>query len=241
MKTTENIVLITGGTSGIGLALAKQFLKAGNETIVTGTSETKAEEIQKQLPTIKIELANMLDRAALGRLVSKYSHVNILINNVGIQYNYNFADPAISFDRIDDEVNINLVSHLYLTKQFLPQLLTKQTAAIINISSGLAIVPKQSAPVYCASKAALHSFTQALRWQLEDTTVKVFEVIPPIVDTPMTIGRGRGKISPEALVAEFWTNFERDRYEIKIGKTKLLSILNRMMPKVAEQFMRSGL
>jgi uncharacterized oxidoreductase len=68
----------------------------------------------------------MLDRAALGRLVSKYSHVNILINNVGIQYNYNFADPAISFDRIDDEVNINLVSHLYLTKQFLPQLLTKR-------------------------------------------------------------------------------------------------------------------
>ncbi len=241
MKTTENIVLITGGTSGIGLALAKRFLDLGNEVIVTGTNATKAAEVQSQLPSMQIELADMCDRSALDRLVAKYPHVNILINNVGIQYNFDFADPSISFDRIETELDINLVSHLYLTKQYLPQLLTKSTAAIINISSGLAIVPKQSAPIYCASKAALHSFTRALRWQLEDTTVKVFEIIPPIVDTPMTAGRGKGKISPEALVTEFLTNFERDRYEIQIGKTKLLIILDRIMPTLAEQFIRSGL
>lgn len=174
-------------------------------------------------------------------MVADYPDVNILINNVGIQSNYDFADRAISVDRVDTELDINLVAPLYLTKQFLPQLLTKQSAAIVNISSGLAIVPKQSAPIYCASKAALHSFTRALRWQIESTTVKVFEVIPPIVDTPMTAGRGRGKISPETLVAEFWTDFERDRYEIRIGKTKLLVILDRIMPTLAEQFIRSGL
>jgi uncharacterized oxidoreductase len=241
MKTTDNTVLITGGTSGIGLALAKRFLQEGNEVIVTGTNATKAAEIQNQLPNIKIELADIRDRPALDRLVAKYSDVNILINNVGIQYNYDFADPAIAPSQIDTEIDINLGAPLYLTKQFLPQLLAKPTAAIVNISSGLAIVPKQSAPIYCASKAALHSFTRALRWQLEHTTVKVFEVIPPIVDTPMTAGRGRGKISPDALVAEFWTNFERDRYEIRIGKTKLLVMLDRMMPTLAEQFIRSGL
>jgi uncharacterized oxidoreductase len=241
MKTTENIVLITGGTSGIGLALAKKFLDRSNEVIVTGTNAAKAAAVQSQLPNLQIELADMCDRTALDRLVAKYPHVNILINNVGIQSNFDFADPSISFNRIEAELDINLVSHLYLIKQYLPRLLTKSTAAIINISSGLAIVPKQSAPIYCASKAALHSFTRVLRWQLEDTTVKVFEIIPPIVDTPMTAGRGRGKISPEALVAEFWTNFERDRYEIRIGKTKLLVILDRIMPTLAEQFIRSGL
>jgi short-subunit dehydrogenase involved in D-alanine esterification of teichoic acids len=241
MKTTENIILITGGTSGIGLALARRFLESGNEVIVTGTNAAKAEEVRQQLPSLKVELADMRDRTALDRLASEHQDVNILINNVGIQYNYDFADPEIPFNKIDAELDINLTSHLYLTKQFLPQLQTKQSAAIVNISSGLAIVPKQSAPIYCASKAALHSFSRALRWQLEHTSIKVFEVIPPIVDTPMTAGRGRGKISPEALVAEFWHDFERDRYEMRIGKTKLLVILDRLMPVLAERFIRSGL
>jgi uncharacterized oxidoreductase len=241
MKTSGNIVLITGGTSGIGLAIAKKFIAEGNEVIVTGTNTEKAEAIKKQLPNITIELSDIRDRAALDRLVSNYPNVNILINNVGIQYNYNFADPAIAPAQIDAELDINLIAPLYLTKKFLPSLLTKPTAAIINVSSGLAIVPKQTAAIYCASKAALHSFSKALRWQLEDTNVKVFEIIPPIVDTPMTIGRGRGKISPEALVTEFWSSFVKNRYEIQIGKTKLLVILDRLMPALAEKFMRSGL
>jgi uncharacterized oxidoreductase len=241
MKTSGNIVLITGGTSGIGLALAKKFIAEGNEVIVTGTNAEKAEAVKKQLPNMKIELADIRDRMALDRLVSKYPHVNILINNVGIQSNYNFADSAILPAQIDAELDINLIAPLYLTKKFLPNLLTKPTAAIINVSSGLAIVPKQTAAIYCASKAALHNFSKALRWQLEDTSVKVFEIIPPIVDTPMTIGRGRGKISPEALAIEFWNSFVKDRYEIQIGKTKLLVILNRIMPALAENFMRSGL
>jgi uncharacterized oxidoreductase len=241
MKTTGNIVLITGGTSGIGLAIARKFLDEGNEVIVTGTNADKAAAVQSELPNLKIELADIRDRSALDRLVSEYPDVNILINNVGIQYNYEFADPKILSAQIDAELDINLVAPLYLTKQFLPQLLKKQSAAVINVSSGLAIVPKQSAAIYCASKAALHSFSRSLRWQLEDTSVKVFEIIPPIVDTPMTAGRGKGKISPEALVAEFWNNFGRDRYEIQIGKTKLLVMLDRIMPKLAEQFIRSGL
>jgi uncharacterized oxidoreductase len=143
MKTSGNIVLITGGTSGIGLALAKKFIAEGNEVIVTGTNAEKAEAVKKQLPNIKIELDDIRDRIALDRLVFKYPNVNILINNVGIQYNYNFADTAISPAQIDTELDINLIAPLYLTKIFLPSLLTKPTAAIINVSSGLAIVPKR--------------------------------------------------------------------------------------------------
>lgn len=241
MKTTHHTVLITGGTSGIGLALAKRFLSEGNAVIITGTSAKKAEAVKRELPMLTIELTDVRDRPALEKLVYRYPDVNILINNAGIQYNYNFADTDITPAQISTELDINLLSPLYLTKLFLPQLLSHPTAAIINVSSGLGIVPKQSAPVYCASKAALHSFSKALRWQLEGTSVRVFEIIPPIVDTAMTQGRGRGKITPETLVQEFWRNFSNDRYEMRIGKTKLLFVLQRLMPSLAERIMRPGL
>lgn len=238
MKTTHNTILITGGTSGIGLALAKRFLSAGNTVIVTGTNPQKAEIVKSQLDNVIVELADMRNRQGLKKLLYNYPDINILVNNAGIQYNYDFADSTIGADLIETELDINLISSLYLTKLFLSQLLSKKTAAIINVSSGLGIVPKQSAPVYCASKAALHSFTKTLRWQLEKTHVKVFEIIPPIVDTAMTQGRGRGKISPEALVEEFWNKFTQNHYEIPIGKTKLLLVLQRLMPRLAERIMR---
>jgi len=241
MNTAHNTVLITGGTSGIGFALAQRFLQEGNAVIVTGTNAQKSEAVKNKLPAVTVELADMRDRQALDKLVYNYPDVNILINNAGVQYNYDFADPAIAVEQIEAELDINLLSPLYLTKRFLPQLLTHSTAAIINVSSGLGIVPKQSAPVYCASKAALHSFTKTLRWQLEATSVRVFEIIPPLVDTAMTRGRGRGKIKPEALVEEFWRDFSQDRFEMRIGKTKLLFALGRFMPTLAERIMRSGL
>lgn len=241
VKTTHHTVLITGGTSGIGLALARRFLREGNAVIVTGSNPQKAEAVKYELPMLTVGLADMRDRQALETLVSHYPDINILINNAGIQYNYEFADAAITPAQIATELDINLLSPLHLTKLLLPRLLSHPTAAIINVSSGLGIVPKQSAPVYCATKAALHSFTKTLRWQLEGTSVRVFEIIPPIVDTAMTQGRGRGKISPEALVEEFWHDFCRDRYEMRIGKTKLLFVLQRLMPFLAERIMRSGL
>ena len=241
MKTTHNTVLITGGTSGIGLALAKRFLMEGNTVIVTGTNTQKSEIVKQEFPRLIVELADMRDRQALEKLVYRYPDVNILINNAGVQYNFEFADSKILPEQITDELDINLLSPLHLTKLFLPQLLNHPIAAIINVSSGLGIVPKQSAPIYCASKAALHSFSKTLRWQLEGTSVGVFEIIPPIVDTTMTRGRGRGKITPEALVEEFWHNFRGDRHEMRIGKTKLLFILQRLMPSLAERIMRRGL
>lgn len=241
MRTMHHQVLITGGTSGIGLALAKRFLREGNTVIVTGTNAEKANEVQRHFPMLTVELADMRNRQALEELVYRYPDVNILVNNAGIQYNYNFANAAIAPDQIETEFDINLVSPLYLAKLFLPQLLNHSTAAIINVSSGLGIVPKQSAPVYCASKAALHSFSKSLRWQLESTSVRVFEIIPPIVDTDMTQGRGRDKITPEALVEEFWHDFKHDCFEMQIGKTKLLFALNRLLPSLAERIMRPGL
>ncbi len=107
----------------------------------------------------------------------------------------------------------------------------------MNVTSGLAIVPKKSAPVYCATKAGLRLFTRSLRYQLEPTNIRVFEIVPPVVDTAMTAGRGRGKISSEQLVDQFWTSYGNNRLEIPVGKVKLLLWINRLLPRLAEKIL----
>lgn len=241
MSAQGNTVLITGGASGIGLALARKFLQAQNTVIITGRNAEKLAAVTKILPEIITEVADLKDVNSLKQIVNRYPNVNILINNAGIQYNYEFINPEITTELIEEELYTNLIAPLQLIKLMLPNLLTKPKAAIINVSSGLGLVPKQSAPVYCGSKAGIHIATKALRWQLESTSIKVFEIIAPLVDTPMTQGRGKGKISPEALVEEFWQNFTSDRYEMRIGKTKLLFFLLRWFPQVAEKILRPGI
>lgn len=122
----------------------------------------------------------------------------------------------------------------------LPLLTTKLNAAIVNISSGLAFAPKKTAPIYCATKSAIHNATKALRYQLETATVKVFEIIPPLVDTPMTEERGKGKILPKQLVDEFIKNFSNDKFESNIGKIKLFRFIQRIFPKLADSILKNG-
>lgn len=241
MQTTGHTVLITGGSTGIGFALAKQFVKHRNQVIITGRDAAKLARAQTELPAIQTAHVDMTDRAALHALATRYPAVNVLINNAAIQHNYEFRDPAAPAELIDSEIETNLIGPLVLSKLMLPQLLAHPAAAIINVSSGLGIVPKQAAPVYCATKAAIHSFSKTLRWQLEASSIKVFEIIPPLVDTAMTAGRGTGKITPDALAEAFWHAFERDVLEVPIGKTRLLLHLNRFAPRLAERIMRPGL
>ncbi|WP_414752976.1 SDR family oxidoreductase [Anabaena sp. CCY 9910] len=240
ISTQGNTVLITGGASGIGLALAHKFLQAQNTVIITGRNAEKLAGVKALWPEILTEVADLQDLNVLQKLVNRYPNVNILINNAGIQYNYEFVNPEIMPELIEAELRTNLIAPLQLIKLMLPHLLNKPEAAIINVSSGLGLVPKESAPVYCGSKAGIHIATKALRWQLETTSIKVFEIIAPLVDTPMTQGRGKGKISPDALVNEFWHDFISDRYEMRIGKTKLLFFLQRWFPQMAEKILRPG-
>ena len=119
---------------------------------------------------------------------------------------------------------------------------TGKSAAVVNISSALAIVPKTSAPVYCATKAAIHTFSQALRYQMEDSlpAVRVYEVIPPLIDTQMTRGRGSGKISPRQVAIETFRGLASDQYEIPVGKAKLLRTLHRLVPSVVAKMLRNS-
>jgi short-subunit dehydrogenase involved in D-alanine esterification of teichoic acids len=164
----------------------------------------------------------------------------MLINNAGIQYNYDFLSSSQITYKIDNEIKTNLIAPLQLCALLIPLLQLKPEAAIINISSGLAIAPKKTAPVYCGTKAGIHIFSQALRYQLENSAIKVFEIIPPLVDTPMTAGRGKNKISSQALVEEIWPYFLNNTYEIYIGKARLLNLIYRLSPALALKIMKNG-
>ncbi len=245
MITTGNTVLITGGSSGIGLALAKRFLALDNKVIITGRNKEKLQEIKDELPEVITFAGDLTDKNSLDELVlfmeQQHSDLNILINNAAVQYNYSLIDePELTY-KIDYEVAVNLSVPIKLTALLLPLLMKNKNSAVVNVSSGLFIAPKKSASVYCASKSAIHSFSKTLRYQLEHVDTKVFEIIPALIDTPMTAGRGKSKISAEQLTDEFFRNFRKDKFESYIGKTKLLKFINRFSPKLADSIMKNGL
>ncbi len=248
MKLSGHKVLITGGNGGIGLQLAREFVARGNQVAICGRDTQKlaqAKTLLGDVKTIHSDLAIASQIPVLAReAAEQLGGLSILVNNAGIQRNFSFSqvDPMDIAGDIAEEIQINLTSLITLTAACLPMLKTTESAAVINISSGLAITPKASAPVYCSTKAAVHSFSQALRYQMEDTLpmVKVFEVIPPLVDTQMTRGRGDGKISPRQVAVETFRGLEANQYEIPVGKAKILRILYRLAPKIAAKILRNS-
>lgn len=245
MKISGNTILITGGSSGIGLALAKNFIELDNKVIIVGRDAAKLDSIRKDLPQIITVQCDLGDNTSLQKLVSfireNHSGLNVLINNAAVQYNYNFINKEPLIDKIDYEIETNLAAPVKLTTLLLQTLIKHNESAVVNVSSGLMISPKKSASVYCATKAAIHSFTKTLRYQLEGTNTKVFEIIPPLVETPMTTGRGKTKkISSEQLSHEFLRNFKADKYESYIGKSKLLRWVSQISPKFSDKIMKNG-
>ncbi len=244
MKLTDNTILITGGSSGIGLAILKSFYQLGNKIIIVARDIDKLKEVQIQFPEIAIFQCDLTNQNDIDGLIvfieQNYSNLNMLFNNAAIQYNYDFLTEQNIVNKIDYEVSANLTSTIKLCGLLLPVLLKNENSAIVNVSSGLAISPKKSAPVYCASKAAIHNFTKAFRYQMEGINLKVFEILPPIVETPMTEGRGKNKISPEELVNEFMNDFKKNKEESYIGKSKLLKFINRILPKISDRILKNG-
>ena len=155
------------------------------------------------------------------------------MNNAAVNYRYYFEDEPEPLPKIDYELQVNLIAPIKLTVMLLPLLKAQQEAAVVNVSSGLALASKSITPVYCCSKAGLHSFSMGLRFQLAKTSVKVFEILPPLVDTPMTADRDKKKMSPEKLVDEFLRNFARNRFETNAGIVKVFKWILRIAPKFA--------
>lgn len=244
VRLDDKTVLVTGGASGIGLALATRLLALGNRVLVCGRDPGKldaAVQAHPGLAVLKCDITEAADIERLGATLDhRYGGLDLLINNAGVQYNYRFDDGADHGERIDAEVGINFTAQVRLTDAMLPRLFASPDGAIVNVTSALARVPKESAPVYCATKAGLRVFTQALRYQLEGGPVRVFEVVPALVDTAMTAGRGRNKLSPAALAQEVIDGLRRDRPTILVGKTRLLFALDRCLPGLAARIIRKG-
>lgn len=245
MKLSGNTILITGGSSGIGLALTKKFVSLHNTVIITGRNKQKLERVNETIPGIHTVHGDLSDDNAVTALAEhitlNFPMINVLVNNAAVQFNYSFCDDRVDMRDVDYEIATNLAAPIKLTALLLPMLKKKGESAIVNVSSGLFIAPKKSASVYCATKAAVHSFTKTLRYQLQPSTVKVFEIIPPLVDTPMTEGRGKSKITGDQLADEFIDDFRRNRFESFIGKTKILKFLHRLSPALADNVMKNGL
>lgn len=241
MKIKGNTVLITGGATGIGFSFAEAFVNAGSEVIICGRRETKLKEARNRLPQIHTRVCDLSKRKERKLLYdwasSNFKNINILVNNAGIQRMVDLKKGTRDLFNGEDEIDINFTAPVHLSAYFIPELLKRKEAAIINISSGLGFVPIASMPVYCATKAAIHSFSLSLRHQLRDTPVKVFEIIPPIVDTELDKGaRGeRGQpdrgIPPSEVALATLKAMENDEYEVAVGMAENLRMGSRKDPE----------
>ncbi|GAB3333613.1 SDR family oxidoreductase [Hymenobacter humi] len=189
MNLSNNTVLLTGGASGIGLALAARFLQAGSEVIICGRRADKLAEAQAQHPGLRIrvcDVANASERIELVRWATvEFPHLNVLVNNAGIQNRLQLADDAEDWESRRQEIVINVEAPMHLATLLIPHLRQQPHSAIINVTSGLSFAPAAFAPIYSATKAALHSFTLSLRHQLAPTGIEVLEIVPPAVNTDL--------------------------------------------------------
>ncbi len=236
MNISGHTVLVTGGATGLGLAISKQFYTAGNRIILVGRREKTLLAAASDMPGAITKVADVAKPSDRERLVTEFPDITVLVNNAAISQLGVFADFTPL--QIEYELNVNLLAPVLLTRAFLPTLLQKQQAAVVNITSGLALVPAESAPIYCSSKAALRSFSKCLRWQLEKTPVRVFEVLPPLIGTDMTRGHGQPTMTIPAFVNEFWRGYRSDKQEMLIGKVKAFRFLERLFPRLMERQVR---
>jgi len=237
MNLTGRTILITGGSAGIGLAFALKFVELGNEVIVTGRRRAVLDDVKAKYPklhTIQSDVADPAQIATLAaRVTADFPKLDVLMNNAGIMIYKNLKAPAADPAGLMAEMNINVGGVIGMTSAFI-DILTANKGTVINVSSALAFVPLPSAPIYSATKAAIHSYTQSLRFQLEETGVEVIELMPPAVKTDLTgdlpEGDGITLMTTDELVKESFASFKAGALEIRPGQAKQLALMRRLAP-----------
>ncbi|WP_333818855.1 SDR family oxidoreductase [Ohtaekwangia sp.] len=239
MKTTNNTILITGGSAGIGFEIAKQFAGKGNKVIITGRNAERLERAAAQIPNATAIVGDVSQADDVERLVKRlyaeFPSLNVVVNNAGAAHLHNLSDGTGAFEKASEEFLTNYLSIVRLNEKLLPLLKKQQEAAIVNVSSVVAIAPNHALPSYGASKAALHSYSQSLRISLErNSGVKVFELMPPLVNTEFSqeIGGERG-IPPSVVAEELINAFDKNVYEIHVGQTAYIYKLHLSSPEEA--------
>ena len=242
MELKNSTILITGGTSGIGLEFIKQlFAEGGNTIIATGRDQAKLERLKKDYPQVHIVQSDVSDPAAITQLQQdigrRFPRLNIIINNAGIMRNLDLMDTELDVHEISAEIDIDLCGPIRMVQAFLPDLLKQPSAAIINISSGLAFVPFPISPVYSAAKAGLHAYTRVLRLSLKKTAINVFEIAPPATETALGDAFTGYVDSSQNMAVEKMVNLaikgiNDDKQEITPGTAKILKAMSRIAPRL---------
>jgi uncharacterized oxidoreductase len=226
MNTTNKTVLITGGGSGIGFEIAKLFSENGSKVIITGRSEARLKDAAAKLNGVDYYATDVTKEADTEKLVkhiqANYPTLDVLINNAGAAAAYNLGENAGVFEKASDEILTNYLAVVRLTEKLLPILNKQAEAAVVNVTSIVSLAPAFTIPTYSASKAALRSYTQILRFTLgkQGSPVKVFELLPPLVNTDFSkeIG-GENGISPVVVAQDLLNAFETNTYEVHVGQT----------------------
>lgn len=240
MKQSNQKVLITGGSSGIGLALAKKFIDNNNTVIITGRDLAKLEKVKSDNPKINFFQSDVTSDEEVRKLADdidqQFGGIDVLINNAGIMLLLDTGNNANDLTKQFAEIDINFNSPIRLVHYFLPQLKKSKEAAIVNVSSGLAYVPFAQAPVYSATKSALHFWTRSIRLHLKPYNIKVLELLPPVVDTPLAHGADIAEddnlkpMPPEKLAEAFWKGYLNNKEEITPGISTQLKMMSRLAP-----------
>ena len=255
MNLHANTILITGGTSGFGYEFARQLLAMGNTVLITGRNQAKLDETKRRLPEVHPFRSDVSDPAAIRQLyeviITRFPALNILINNAGEMRKLNLQDPSLDLLDLTREIDTNLAGPIRMVQQFLPHLKTQQTAAILNVTSGLALTPYPVSPVYGASKAGLRSYTQSLRVQLQNSPVRVFDLVAPSAKTPLAEQfandfkdsgvKESDLMAPDKVVEQTLRSMERDTIEVYPGMATALRYLTRLAPGFMVKQLSKGL
>ena len=238
MQLQGKTVLVTGGTDGIGGHLIRQLRDKGATVITQGRNPQRCAATRSDgFEVIEADLGNLAGVETVLAAVSG-RQIDILINNAGAGVDHDFRDPGLpDLDAADATIFLNLNAPIHLIAALMPVLKARPEAMIVNVTSGLAIAPRAGGPVYCATKAALRSYSQALRHQLQGTRVHVLEALPPVVETKLTAGRGSNKMAPDECARQILAGMERNAEEANVGMVKVLQLVHSISPRLARKIM----
>jgi uncharacterized oxidoreductase len=237
MTLERKRILITGGGSGIGLELARRLADA-NQVVIAGRDEATLERARAETPalrTLRLDVTSEEDgHRAIAWLSSELGGLDLLVNNAGLLRGYPLSAPAAEANSVED-VDVNVGGSIRMTRLALPLLEASEQGAVLFVSSAVALAAVPGFAVYAATKAALHSLARSLRAELKGRGIRVFEVLPPVVDTGPVVGLDVPKLAPAVVVDAILAGIARERQEIRVGRVKQLALLARLAPRLADR------
>lgn len=237
MQLSGKVALVTGGTDGIGAQLIRQLRDKGATIVTSGRDPARI--AATRAAGFEVIAADLSTVHGVDALIEGLADrpIDLLVNNAGMGADYDFRDGQPDLAETERGLFLNLHAPIHLITRLMPVLRARPEATIVNVTSGLAIAPRAGGPIYCATKAALRSYTQAVRAQLVGTKITMIEALPPMVETRMTAGRANKKMSAQDCAGQIVAGIETGTTEVNVGMVKLLQVVNSISPALARRIM----